>query len=188
VEGYSSPPSRETSIVNVSARLGLEHNPGPRPKRRATAFDLARVAFFAFGFPGNAFGSIDVTSRCNLRCRHCYYFAGPEEELPHELDADQWVARLEDLKLTSGRFPVFSCIRGSAQRAVEKFLDCGILDNGFARVAAKTVTPSSSSPSVVRRAISAPAAMPNVSKSGPTGSNTRSSTPSRTRQFVFSPV
>ena len=37
------------------------------------------------------------------------YFAGPEEDLPHELSADQWVARLEELKRTSGRFPFFSC-------------------------------------------------------------------------------
>jgi Fe-coproporphyrin III synthase len=95
--------------VTDSARLQLEHNPRPRAKRRATAFDLAKVAFFAFGFPRNAFGSIDITSRCNLRCRHCYYYAGPEEELPHELDADGWVARLEELKRSSGRFPFFSC-------------------------------------------------------------------------------
>lgn len=95
--------------MTVSARLELEHNPAPRPRRRASAYDLAKVAFFAFGFPRNAFGSIDITSRCNLRCRHCYYYAGPEEELPHELDADGWVARLEELKRTSGRFPFFNC-------------------------------------------------------------------------------
>ena len=95
--------------MTVSARLEIEHHPAPRTKHRATAFDLAKVAFFAFGFPRNAFGSIDITSRCNLRCRHCYYFAGPEEDLPHELDADQWVTRLEELKRTSGRFPFFSC-------------------------------------------------------------------------------
>jgi len=95
--------------MTVSARLELEHNPRPTVTRRATAYKFAKVAFFAFGFPRNAFGSIDITSRCNLRCRHCYYFAGPEEDLPDELDADQWVARLEELKRTSGHFPFFSC-------------------------------------------------------------------------------
>ncbi len=95
--------------MTVSARLELEHDPVPRPKHRPTAYDLAKFAFFAFGFPRNAFGSIDITSRCNLRCRHCYYYAGPEEELPGELNADQWVARLEEVKRTSGKFPFFSC-------------------------------------------------------------------------------
>jgi MoaA/NifB/PqqE/SkfB family radical SAM enzyme len=95
--------------VTVSARLELEHNPEVRPRRRASAYDLAKVAFFAFGFPRNAFGSIDITSRCNLRCRHCYYYAGPEENLPRELNAEEWVARLEELKRSSGRFPFFSC-------------------------------------------------------------------------------
>lgn len=72
-------------------------------------FDLIKVGFFGFGFPRNAFGSIDITNRCNLRCRHCYYFAGAEADLPHELDADQWAARLEELTRTRGTFQFFSC-------------------------------------------------------------------------------
>ncbi|UCE03037.1 MAG: radical SAM protein, partial [Candidatus Latescibacterota bacterium] len=94
------------------ALLDLDHNPAPRKKRVGpTAYDLAKVGFFLFGFPRNAFGSIDITSRCNLRCRHCYYYAGPEEELPHELNADQWVERLEQIRRETPRskFPFFNC-------------------------------------------------------------------------------
>jgi MoaA/NifB/PqqE/SkfB family radical SAM enzyme len=94
------------------ALLELDHKPAPRKKRVGpTAYDLAKVGFFLFGFPRNAFGSIDITSRCNLRCRHCYYYAGPEEELPHELNADQWVERLEQIRRETPRskFPFFNC-------------------------------------------------------------------------------
>jgi len=96
----------------MSATLTLKHDPAPRPMRGGpTTYDLAKVAFFLFGFPKNAFGSIDITSRCNLRCRHCYYFAGPEEDLPRELSADQWVARLEELRRAHPpwQFPFFNC-------------------------------------------------------------------------------
>jgi sulfatase maturation enzyme AslB (radical SAM superfamily) len=93
-------------------RLELEHEPGPRARKSApTAFDLAKVAFFLFGFPRNAFGSIDITKRCNLRCRHCYYYAGPEEELPDELSPEAWVERLQEIRRSQprARFPFFSC-------------------------------------------------------------------------------
>jgi len=92
--------------------LELQHDPAPRPgKRGPSAYDLAKIGFFLFGFPKNAFGSIDVTNRCNLRCRHCYYYAGPEEELPGELDADAWVERLEALRRENPfwEFPFFNC-------------------------------------------------------------------------------
>ncbi|MCC6749500.1 MAG: radical SAM protein [Deltaproteobacteria bacterium] len=93
--------------------LELEHTPVPRPPSGAwlSAYDVAKVAFFLFGFPRNGFGSVDVTSRCNLRCRHCYYFAGPEEDLPRELSADQWEARLQELRRSNSRwqFPFFNC-------------------------------------------------------------------------------
>jgi MoaA/NifB/PqqE/SkfB family radical SAM enzyme len=105
-------------------KLRLDHDPAPRPAggRLVSAYDLAKVAFFFFGFPRNGFGSIDVTSRCNLRCRHCYYFAqerglsaapssarGPE--LPEDLTVEQWVSKLEEIRRTSPRweFPFFNC-------------------------------------------------------------------------------
>jgi MoaA/NifB/PqqE/SkfB family radical SAM enzyme len=93
-------------------RLTLRHAPAPRPAPPVlSAYKLAKVAFFLVGFPRNAFGSIDVTSRCNLRCRHCYYYAGPEEELPGELGPDAWVERLEALRREHPRweFPFFNC-------------------------------------------------------------------------------
>jgi len=91
--------------------LELQHDPAPRnlPSRRiVSAYDLATIAFFFFGFPRNGFGSIDVTSRCNLRCKHCYYF---EQELPEELSVEQWVAKREELGRQSPRweFPFFNC-------------------------------------------------------------------------------
>ncbi|HEV8322788.1 MAG TPA: radical SAM protein [Myxococcota bacterium] len=92
--------------------LELHHDPAPRPRKKGpSAYDLAKIAFFFFGFPKNAFGSIDVTNRCNLRCRHCYYYAPPEEELPDELAADAWVARLEALRRQNPfwEFPFFNC-------------------------------------------------------------------------------
>jgi Fe-coproporphyrin III synthase len=90
--------------------LKLDHNPGPRPRRHKllSAYDLAQVAFFFLGFPKNGFGSIDVTNRCNLRCRHCYFF---EQDLPEELTVEQWVAKLEELRRGSPiwEFPFFNC-------------------------------------------------------------------------------
>jgi MoaA/NifB/PqqE/SkfB family radical SAM enzyme len=91
--------------------LELDHQPPPRPgprRRLISAYDLAKVAFFLVGVPRNSFGSIDVTSRCNLRCRHCYFF---EQELPEELSVQQWVAKLEEIRRSSPRweFPFFNC-------------------------------------------------------------------------------
>lgn len=95
--------------MSISARLELNHDPVVRTRRWPSAFDLLRVGFFAFGFPRNAFGSIDITNRCNLRCRHCYYYADSEEDLPRELDADGWVARLRELTRAKGKFQFFNC-------------------------------------------------------------------------------
>jgi MoaA/NifB/PqqE/SkfB family radical SAM enzyme len=95
--------------VRPSARLELDHDPAARPRRWPSIFDLLRVGFFAFGFPRNAFGSIDITNRCNLRCQHCYYYAGNEEDLPAELTAEEWVTRLETLTRARGIFQFFNC-------------------------------------------------------------------------------
>jgi Fe-coproporphyrin III synthase len=90
--------------------LMLEHQAVPHRHRQRTvsAYDLAKIAFFFLGFPKNGFGSIDATNRCNLRCRHCYFF---EQELPEELSVAQWVAKLEEIKRSSPRweFPFFNC-------------------------------------------------------------------------------
>jgi sulfatase maturation enzyme AslB (radical SAM superfamily) len=66
--------------------------------------------------PKNAFGSIDVSKECNLRCAHCYFFEGEEGEAPayrgrEDFGVDEWIAKLAELKRTSSRleFPFFQC-------------------------------------------------------------------------------
>jgi MoaA/NifB/PqqE/SkfB family radical SAM enzyme len=43
----------------------------------------------------NAFCAIDVTARCNLRCKHCYFF---EQGYDHELAVEEWVSLLQSMK------------------------------------------------------------------------------------------
>ncbi len=78
----------------------------PRVREDSTgsiAYDLVRGAFFLFGFPHNAFGSFDITSKCNLRCRHCYYFT---QSHPDDLADQQWLDLMAGLKSKSWfRFP-----------------------------------------------------------------------------------
>jgi hypothetical protein len=64
-------------------------------------WDLLRTALFFVGIPRNAFGSIDVTGSCNLRCRHCYFF---EHEQPRRsLTVREWLDLLEHWKRTRSR-------------------------------------------------------------------------------------
>ncbi|HEY3351619.1 MAG TPA: radical SAM protein [Polyangia bacterium] len=91
--------------------LRLEHHPpnGPAKKKLVSAYDLAQVGFFLFGFPRNGFGSIDVTHDCNLRCRHCYFF---EHDQPQQsLSTTEWIELFEHWKRTRSRleFPFFQC-------------------------------------------------------------------------------
>ncbi|MCF6157264.1 MAG: radical SAM protein [wastewater metagenome] len=67
-------------------------------------YDLAR--FDLFGKPKGAIGSIDITNRCNLRCKHCYFYAHDYEEKP-ELTDNEWIEKLESLKETD--FPFYQC-------------------------------------------------------------------------------
>ncbi|OHB38474.1 MAG: hypothetical protein A3C38_08435 [Planctomycetes bacterium RIFCSPHIGHO2_02_FULL_50_42] len=67
-------------------------------------YDLAR--FDIFGKPKGAIGSIDVTNRCNLRCRHCYFYAHDYESEP-ELTDDEWIEKFEGLKKEG--FPFYQC-------------------------------------------------------------------------------
>jgi MoaA/NifB/PqqE/SkfB family radical SAM enzyme len=95
-----------------SPLLELHHDPRPgRASACRRPMTWPRWGSSSSAFPRNAFGSIDVTNRCNLRCTHCYYYAGPEEALPGELSADEWVARLEEIKRTRPvwEFPFFNC-------------------------------------------------------------------------------
>lgn len=58
---------------------------------------VALVRFLAAGIPPGAIGSIDVTERCNLRCRHCYFFS-PGYALGGDQDLDAWRARFEAMR------------------------------------------------------------------------------------------
>lgn len=55
---------------------------------------ISRAIFLTIGFPKNAFGSVDITNRCNLRCKHCYFF---EQEQPDEFSDEQWLAKLKEM-------------------------------------------------------------------------------------------
>lgn len=67
---------------------------------------LPKLALMAAPFPKNTFCSIDVTSRCNLRCQHCYFYSYDQGRAP-ELTEDQWIAKI--VKMQQGRRPFFSC-------------------------------------------------------------------------------
>ncbi|MFH1653543.1 MAG: radical SAM protein [Pseudomonadota bacterium] len=41
---------------------------------------LPRLVLLFYGVPKKSFGSVDVTNKCNLRCKHCYYYAGKQDE------------------------------------------------------------------------------------------------------------
>ena len=102
--------------------LQLDHRPPTiRRSRLPTAYDLAKIGFFLFGFPRNAFGSIDVSKECNLRCRHCYFF---EQDYEGELSVDQWIAKLEQLKRTTSRTenPFFQCTWVGGEPLIRKDL------------------------------------------------------------------
>lgn len=73
-----------------------------RPYRAPFSFfDLAKIGFFFFGFPKNTFGSVDVTSDCNLRCKHCYFF---EQERVAQCSLEQWREKFERMKSEGFRF------------------------------------------------------------------------------------
>lgn len=60
-----------------------------------TRYDFLKGYFFLFGFPKNGFVSIDVTNKCNLRCKHCYFF---EQDVERELGEDGWYEKLLEMK------------------------------------------------------------------------------------------
>lgn len=78
-------------------RPRLVHAPRPRPVRRIPLSRVIKSAFFALGLPDGALCAIDVTARCNLRCKHCYFFE-QGYSADHELSVAEWVARLEALR------------------------------------------------------------------------------------------
>src|SRR2546421_12338529 len=92
--------------------LQLSHRPpAVRKASLLTAYDLAKVGFFLFGIPKNAFGAIDVSKECNLRCRHCYFF---EQDYDAELGVGEWIGELEGVKRdpSVSEFPFLHFTRG----------------------------------------------------------------------------
>lgn len=67
---------------------------------------LARLALTIAPLPKNTFCSIDVTNKCNLRCKHCYFYSYKQNETP-ELSADEWLGRIESMQ--TGKHPFYSC-------------------------------------------------------------------------------
>jgi sulfatase maturation enzyme AslB (radical SAM superfamily) len=67
---------------------------------------LPKLALTVAPLPRNTFCSIDVTNRCNLRCKHCYFYSYDQERGP-ELTVDDWIARIEGMQ--KGRRAFFSC-------------------------------------------------------------------------------
>ena len=66
---------------------------------------LPKLAFLATGgFPNKAIASIDITNKCNLRCKHCYFFAA--EPAKESSDAE-WIERFD--RLTADGYKLWSC-------------------------------------------------------------------------------
>jgi len=64
--------------------------------------DLGKFA--VLGKPRWGIGSIDVTCRCNLKCKHCYFL---EQDYSTELTEQQWFDKFERLKKIG--FPFYQC-------------------------------------------------------------------------------
>jgi len=68
-------------------------------------FKLKDMAKFAFvGTPRYGIGSVDITYRCNLACKHCYF---NEQGYETELTDKQWIRKFESLK--NSDFPFYQC-------------------------------------------------------------------------------
>lgn len=70
-----------------------------------TKYDLLKGYFFLFGFPKDGFVSIDVTNKCNLRCKHCYFF---EQDVAFEMNGHEWYEKLLEMKRNKA-IPFLQC-------------------------------------------------------------------------------
>lgn len=73
------------------------------------------------GMPPRSLGGIDVTCRCNLRCRHCYFL---KQGYQAEWSTEQWLARFEELKKEGFPFMICGWIGG------EPLLRADLIDKG----------------------------------------------------------
>ena len=67
---------------------------------------LPRLALIFAPLPKNTFCSIDITSKCNLRCAHCYFFSY-DQEAKKELTDEEWLKKIEAMQ--KGPKPYYSC-------------------------------------------------------------------------------
>jgi MoaA/NifB/PqqE/SkfB family radical SAM enzyme len=84
----SAPAGRQKAEIKTPTLRG-------RKRKFFRNYLLPKAAFLVRGFPDRAVVSIDVTNKCNIRCKHCYFFAYEQDQ---ELTGDQWLEKLEDLK------------------------------------------------------------------------------------------
>jgi Fe-coproporphyrin III synthase len=94
-------PRSMREVTEPRARLRLDHRPRAREERRVPFSFLVKAGFFALGIPRGALCSIDVTARCNLRCRHCYFLEQGYDPAS-ELSVEAWVEKLEQLTREAG--------------------------------------------------------------------------------------
>jgi MoaA/NifB/PqqE/SkfB family radical SAM enzyme len=73
-----------------------------KPSNKWSVFDFVKVGIRSM--PPRSLGGIDVTYRCNLRCRHCYF---RKQEYQSELSTEEWIVKFEKLK--EERFPFMIC-------------------------------------------------------------------------------
>ncbi|RLB43676.1 MAG: hypothetical protein DRH12_02390 [Deltaproteobacteria bacterium] len=71
-------------------------------KNTWAVLDYIRVGLF--GPPPNTIGGIDVTYRCNLTCKHCYFH---KQQYHDELSLEQWAERFD--RLQRNGFPFMIC-------------------------------------------------------------------------------
>lgn len=73
-----------------------------KPGNKWTVLDFIRIGYE--GMPAASLGGIDVTYRCNLRCRHCYFL---KQGYHKELSIEEWLKKFEEMKEQG--FPFMIC-------------------------------------------------------------------------------
>ena len=73
-----------------------------KPGNKWSVLDLIKIGYE--GMPPASLGGIDVTYRCNLRCRHCYFL---KQKYHNELSVEEWIAKFERMKRDG--FPFMIC-------------------------------------------------------------------------------
>ncbi len=93
-----------------SSVLKLKHSPRPRVEAPLSIYDALKIGFFLFGLPKNGFISVDVTDKCNLHCKHCYFFEQEQYANQGEFTLEEWVQFFEERKRDGFRkFPFLQC-------------------------------------------------------------------------------